>query len=88
MRLNEKEAQGIPGDVLDIINGVVKTSEIWGPALKEAYDAISSFIQSLGAKNPNSPKNVRIRLAALEVKDELNKQKFKEYDAKFLKLGV
>jgi len=87
MRIKQSEAQGIPVDVLAIVNGVVKTSEIWGPALTAAYNTINDFFQSLSSKNPNSPKNVRIRLALLETKDELTKQKFKEYDAKFAELG-
>lgn len=75
-----KALDGQPVDVLEIIEGVATVATAAGPLINKVFDALNNLINSLGSKNPNSPKNVRIRLAALEVKDELQKEKNKRQD--------
>lgn len=76
-----KAMKGAEPDALQIIEGIITVGTAAGPLLNKAFDALNNFINSLGSKNPNSPKNVRLRLAALEVKDELQKEKNKRQDA-------
>jgi len=63
-----------PGDIVAVINAGIQIVDAAAPVLSVLFDKINTWIQSLGSKNPNSPKNVRLRLEALEAKDVLQKQ--------------
>lgn len=76
-KLTLKAAQGInPVDVVNVINGGIQFVDAVAPIAKVLFGKLNEFIQSLniGKNNPNSPVNVRKRLAALEAKDALQKQ--------------
>lgn len=63
-----------PEEIGDLLSGGIKIVEIATPLLKELFDKFTDFVSSLGKNNPNSPRNVRLRLAALEQKDVLQKE--------------
>ncbi len=76
-KLTAKSAQQIPvGNVVEVITGGIQFVEAVAPIAKILFDKINEFVKSLniGKNNPNSPINVRKRIAALEAKDMLQKE--------------
>jgi hypothetical protein len=88
-KLTLNAAQAIdPGKVVDIINGGIQFVDAVAPIAKVLFGKLNEFIQSLniGKNNPNSPVNVRKRLAALEAKDTLQKQLNKLFEERLTAL--
>lgn len=81
-----------PGQIGKGLETGLEIINIATPFLSKAFDALTNFIASLGSKNPNSAKNVRLRLAALEQKDVLQKEVNKQQNARIaaleLKAGI
>lgn len=86
-KINLKSAKSIsPNEVLDVINGGIQIVDAAAPVLKVLFDKIGELINSLGKKNPDSPRNVRLRLAALEAQNKLQKELNKTYEERLAKL--
>jgi MoxR-like ATPase len=71
----KKEAEKIDvNDVIETINnGIVVTGQVV-PILKELFNKIKAFVEKVSKGDPDSPRNVRFRLAALEAKDNLQRE--------------
>jgi DNA-binding IscR family transcriptional regulator len=86
-KLNAKQAEEIPiGDVVAVINGGIQLVDAAAPVLSILFNKVNDWITQLGKNNPNSPKNVRLRLAALEAKDALQKELNKTFEARLAAL--
>lgn len=75
-----------PVDVVSVVTGGIQIVEAAAPVIKVLFDKLTDLISSLGKNNPNSPKNVRLRLAALEAKDLLQKEQNKLVEARLAAL--
>jgi len=77
-KISSKDAPQIPiGDIVGVINGGIQLVEATGPLLKTLWDKVADWVVTLGKSNPNSPKNVRLRLAAVEAQNKLQKEENK-----------
>lgn len=88
-KVNLSTAQGMkPIDVVAAINTGIQIVDTIAPVAKVLFDKINEFLKSLnlGKNNPNSPKNVRLRLEALEAKDKLQKELNKLTEARLVAL--
>lgn len=77
-----------PVDVIGILNGVgidltEVATDVAKPLISLLFDKIKEAIANAGKNNPNSPKNVRIRLADLEGAVLALNQMQKEVNKKF-----
>jgi hypothetical protein len=82
-KLTLKQAGGLtPEQAISLINGGIQFVDAVQPTLRVLFDKLTNFIASLGKNNPNSPKNVRLRLQALEAKDQLQKELNKQFEAR------
>ncbi|MDW8420130.1 MAG: hypothetical protein RML37_12035 [Chitinophagales bacterium] len=75
-----------PIDVVSVVTGGIQIVEAAAPVIKVLFDKLNDLITSLGKNNPNSPKNVRLRLQALEAKDLLQKELNKTFEARLAAL--
>lgn len=73
-KLSPADLKGIQPEVIDALTGVTQVATLATPLIKQLFDWINDLVANIGSKNPNSPKNVRIRLALLETKDSLQKE--------------
>lgn len=86
-KLSAKAAGTLP--IADIINGINTAAGIADatmPLIKALFEKVNQFILTLGKDNPNSPKNVRLRLSALEAKDKLQKELNKLFEERLAAL--
>lgn len=86
------EAQKLnPVDVVGILNGVgidltdVATN-VAKPLISLLFDKIKEAIANAGKNKPNSAKNVRLRIAALEAQNQLQKELNKLTEARLAAL--
>jgi len=80
-KLSPADLKGIQPEVIDVLTGVTQVATLATPVIKQLFDWINDLVTNIGSKNPNSPKNVRIRLAAVEAKDGLQKELNKRQEA-------
>lgn len=80
-KLSPADLKGIQPEVIDVLTGVTQVATLATPVIKQLFDWINDLVANIGSKNPNSPKNVRIRLAAVEAKDGLQKELNKRQEA-------
>jgi hypothetical protein len=73
-KLSKADKRGIPVDVVNVIEQITSVATLATPLISKLFDQLNNWIATLGKNNPNSPKNVRLRLAALEGKDTLQKE--------------
>lgn len=86
-KISKQDAEQIPvQDLPGVITSGIEIIEAAAPVIKTLFQRISEWVKTLGKNNPDSPHNVRLRLKALEAKDELQKLKNKEYDQDILDL--
>lgn len=71
-----------PVDVVAAINSGIQIIDAAAPVIKTLFEKIAQFFEMIGKNNPNSPHNVRLRLATLEAKDILQKELNKTFEAR------
>ncbi len=82
LSLKKKGPESI-SDVVDGINAASELIDVTAPLLKTLFEKINEWLNTLGKNNPDSPRNVRLRLAALEAKDKLQKEVNKLNDERY-----
>lgn len=83
----QKQAKDIDvNNVIDVVNsGITITKEV-APILSVLFNKIKAFVDKIGKNDPDSPRNVRYRLAAVEAKDNLQKEVNRLFDERIAEL--
>lgn len=77
-----------PIDVVGAVNAGIAIVEAAAPVIKTLFEKISELLNSIGKNNPNSIRNRRLRIEALEAQNKLQKELNKTYEARLAALEL